>query len=439
MNWRERLGGQAQSFALSPHGFPARLALSQGGFARFRLFHRQAVAVTDPALARQILIQQVSAFQRGRAARVMKLTIGDGLITTDGELWQPARHWLEPAFRRENIVAALPNISSVISEELERWQRISTENAHLVELLPLLQNLIAKLTAQTLFSLNWSDAQLGDFVQHIDVSLNQMARLLRRPWITPAWLPGTLAAQLHSTGQQLDQLLSPLIEDPAHDQGSNHLTQRLGFASTDGQCPLGFRRKLDELKTLAAAAFETSTTTLSWTLDLIARHPDVGQALKHEIDTVVGRTTPDARQLSRLHYCQQVLLESMRLWPAVYNLARETNRPVTLGGQELRPRTVTLVSIYGMHRNPELWQEPDQFKPERFADHAISHPGYLPFAIGPHTCLGKHYAILQMQCLLVMLLQRFELRPVDSQPPDPVAIVTLRPRVSPRLALLPRH
>ncbi|MCP9808957.1 cytochrome P450 [Cyanobium sp. HWJ4-Hawea] len=440
INVGEFVGGKAKSFANSPHGFPASIALSQGGLARFRVFNRQAVAIADPDLARQVLIQKVSAFQRGRPARVLKLTIGEGLITTDGELWEPARQWMEPAFRRDNIISALPGIAAVIEQELNNWEQISAANGQQIELLPLLQTLIAKLSSQTLFNLKWDDETLGSFVHNIDSSLNHMARLLRRPWITPSWVPGSLTSQLRKTGQELDEILGPSLEGPATGVHGEHLLHLLASAdSSEGGCPLSSRRRLNEIKTLAAAAFETSTTTLSWTIDLIARHPEIGEALRDEIDKVVGKAAPDARQLSRLSQCQQTLMESMRLWPAVYNLVREANRKVELGEHTLPMGTITIVSIYGLHRNPALWQQPDQFRPERFADHSVSHPGFIPFAIGPHTCIGKHYAILQMQCLLAMLLQRFVLSPVDGHLPKPVAKVTLRPLTSPRLFLRPRH
>jgi cytochrome P450 len=125
----------------------------------------------------------------------------------------------------------------------------------------------------------------------------------------------------------------------------------------------------------------------------------------------------------------------MRLWPAVYNLVREAALPLDLGSSAISPGTLVYVSIYGMHRNPALWQHPERFIPARFADQSAGLPGYMPFAIGPHSCLGRHLALFQMQCIIVMVLQRFHISAVGNEPVEPTACVTLRPRVSPRLRL----
>jgi enediyne biosynthesis protein E7 len=421
--------GQATEFARSPHGYPAGIALAAGGSARFRLYHRRAVAITDPDLAREVLIRRAGIIQRGRPARIMKLVLGDGLLTTDGELWRPTRHWLEPGFRREALLELVPQITALISGELDRWEAQARQQNGSIELVPALQSLLARLLSRNLLAQPWDEAQIHAFAMQIDGALHQMGSLLRQPWSLPDWWPGSTAGLLRRQGHSFDALLAPVLETDAS------LLQRLRPGSA---CPLGWRRRLDELKTLVAAAFETSTTTLTWTVDLLARHRPIQQLLQEEIDTTLAGRPLAADHLGRLEWCRLALMESMRLWPAVYNVVRECRQATQLGGLQLSAGEVVFVSIYGLHRHPELWDAPDQFRPQRFADHAVSHTGYLPFAIGPHSCLGKHLALLQMQCFLALLVQRFAIHSLDSDPPEASAFVTLRPRVSPRLRLIPR-
>lgn len=247
-----------------------------------------------------------------------------------------------------------------------------------------------------------------------------------------------MAGQLSSTGRKLDQLLECVLESSGDDAPRSEIVRRFRESQVGGRCPFSSKRWLDELKTLAAAAFETSTTTLTWTLDLLSRHCAVCDELTSEIDRVIGSSEPDQQSLPQLSFSQLVLAESMRLWPAVYNLVREAARPFDLAGCSISSGTLVYVSIYGLHRDPALWQHPDRFIPVRFADQSGGLPGYLPFAIGPHSCLGRHLALLQMQCIIVMVLQRFHISALDESPVEPIACVTLRPRVSPRLRLMSR-
>ena len=435
MNILHALGGQASSFARSPHQYPAELALAAGGFARFRLFHRQAVAITDLELVREVLIRQAGVFKRSRAARVMRIALGDGLLTTDGELWQPVRQWFDPSFRRASVVNAVPGIIKLIASELDQWEIHSQRTQGEIPLAPLLEALVAKLTSSILFAVDWSDEGLIAFKNLVNDALGQSGYLLRRPCVAPTWWPGSTAGQLSATGRKLDQLLACVLESSGGDAPSSEIVQRFRECQVESRCPFRSKRWLNELKTLAVAAFETSTTTLTWTLDLLSRHPAVRDELTYEIDHVIGRSEPDQQTLPALSFGQTVIAESMRLWPAVYNLVREAALPLDLGSSAISPGTLVYVSIYGLHRNPALWQHPERFIPARFADQSAGLPGYLPFAIGPHSCLGRHLALMQMQCIIVMVLQRFHISAVGNEPVEPTASVTLRPRVSPRLRL----
>lgn len=438
MSLRLLLGGQADSFSESPHQYIANLARSQGGFGRFRLYHRQAVAIAEADLARQVLVRQVEVFQRGRNFRAFALSLGDGLLSTDGEMWRPARQWLDPGFRREPLAVAFPSIKAVITAELQRWQELSAQADGDLDLVPALKTLTARLTTRTLFSLSWDEERIAAFSEEIDRSLQNTLSLIRSPIAAPAWWPGSLAGRLRRSGQRLNRMLAPALQERGDEESGQELLSLLRQGRRGSRCPLSAGRWLDELKTLAVAAFETSATTLAWTLDLLARHPHELQALQQEIDATIGTAEPALADVSRLRRCEQVLLESMRMWPAVHNVVREANRATTLGSHAIEAGTLTFVSIYGLHRHPDLWERPDDFLPDRFSDRSQQRPGYFPFSIGPHACLGRHLAMLQMQTLLIMLCQRFDLSGLARSPQEAVAQVTLRPRYNPRLILRAR-
>lgn len=432
------LGGQADAFSRSPHQFIADLASEQGGLGRFRLYHRQAIAIADAELARQVLIRQVEVFQRGRHFRAFGLFLGDGLLSTDGDLWKPARQWLDPSFRHEPLAVAFPGIQAVIREELDRWQQLCQRGDGVLDLMPALKLLMARLITRTLFSLSWDGEQIAGFCDHIDESMQHTLRLIRSPLVAPSWWPGSLAGRVRRSGLAFNRLLEPALQQIDGRENNGGLLTVLQQGRRGSRCPLTAGRWLNELKTLAVAAFETSATTLTWTLDLLARHPQELQAVQEEIAATIGTNEPSLADISRLRRCEQVLLESMRLWPAVHNVVREARASTRLGEHEIAQGTLTFVSIFGLHRNAGLWERPNDFLPERFADRSQPRPGYLPFSIGPHACLGRHLAMLQMQTLLVLFCQRFHVSSLDHEPQHAIAQVTLRPLRSPRLFLRER-
>jgi cytochrome P450 len=432
------LRGQADAFSRSPHQYIADLATAKGGLGRFRLYHRQAVAIADPDLARQVLIRQVELFQRGRHFRTFGLFLGDGLLSTDGDLWRPARQWLDSGFRRETLALTFPTIQAVIEAELACWQKHCQHGNGVLDLMPALKQLTARLITRTLFSLSWHDTQIAAFCELIDESMQDTLNLIRQPLAAPAWWPGSLAGRVRRSGQTLSRLLASALEQGDALQVNGSLLPLLRQGRPDSRCPLTAGRWLDELKTLAVAAFETSATTLAWTLDLLARHPQECRAVQREIDETIGSNAPRLADLSRLRRCEQVLLESMRLWPAVHNVVREARAATMLGEHAIAEGTLAFVSIYGLHRHPDLWECPNDFLPERFADRSLQRPGYFPFAIGPHACLGKHLALLQMQTFLILFCQRFHFSSLDQTPQQAVAQVTLRPHQSPHLILRER-
>lgn len=438
MRLHRLLGGQAELFSQSPHQYIADLALAQGGLGRFRLYHRQAVAIADADLARQVLIRQVELFQRGRHFRTFGLFLGDGLLSTDGDLWRPARQWLDPGFRRDSLAMAFPSIQAVIQGELNRWQQLCQEGDGLLDLLPALKRLTACLITRTLFSLAWDDAQITEFCEQIDGSMQDTLTLIRSPLAAPAWWPGSLAGRIRRSGQALNRLLAPALAYGDAQLVNGGLLPLLREGRRGSRCPLTAARWLDELKTLAVAAFETSATTLAWTLDLLARHPEELDMVQREIDGAIGSNPPCLDDLCRLRSCEQVLMESMRLWPAVHNVVREARDATRLGEHEIAKGTLTFVSIYGLHRHPDLWERQHEFLPQRFNDRALPRPGYFPFAIGPHACLGRHLAMMQMQTFLILFCQRFVVSSNDQRPQQAVAQVTLRPLHSPHLLIRER-
>jgi cytochrome P450 len=165
----------------------------------------------------------------------------------------------------------------------------------------------------------------------------------------------------------------------------------------------------DEVLTMFMAGHETTANSMMWIWYMLAQHPDVEHRLLEEIDTVLQGEQPTLATLRQLTYSKQVIQEVMRLYPTVWNMPRMVLEDDTLDGYQLEKGSMLMVNTYGLHRHPDLWDEPERFNPDRFANDPARF-AYLPFGGGPHVCIGNEFAMMELQLVLVQMLQCFRLR-----------------------------
>jgi cytochrome P450 len=198
---------------------------------------------------------------------------------------------------------------------------------------------------------------------------------------------------------------------------------------------------VDNLLTFYLAGHETTAKAIAWTMYLLARAPAWTSAVEEEIDAVTGGAPVQAFHLDRLQLVQQVLKESMRLFPPVPMMSRQATQPVTLEGRELPAGTSVLMPIYAIHRHAARWERPHEFDPARFAperERAMPRYHYMPFGAGPRICIGMPFAMMEATAIVATFLQRARFSWAGRKEPRPIARVTLIPgggiplRVQPR-------
>jgi enediyne biosynthesis protein E7 len=186
----------------------------------------------------------------------------------------------------------------------------------------------------------------------------------------------------------------------------------------------------DEVVTLLTAGHETTTLALAWTCYLIGTRPEVVERMTAEAAFLNGRT-PTYEDLMKLRYSRMVLEESMRLYPPVWTLARTAVNEDEIGGYRVPAGSEILIFPYITQRHPKWWQDPDIFRPERFApENSAARPryAYLPFGAGPRTCIGLNFAMTELLVALTLMLQRFRITlAIDPAKVRPDPSVTLRP------------
>ena len=191
------------------------------------------------------------------------------------------------------------------------------------------------------------------------------------------------------------------------------------------------QQAVDELKQYLWAGTETTAVTLAWALYLTWRHPEAAERIRREGEQVYGDRAPTAADYSGLAFTRGVIQETMRLYPPIWGLIRVASEADTIGGKEIRPGDRVVLFAYGAHHNPEFWEEPEAFRPERFMGDAVKKRRpytYLPFGGGKRSCIGGAMSQVENALALSILLRRFRPEYVGPEPPAINATVTLTPK-----------
>jgi cytochrome P450 len=436
------LFGCAAAFAREPHLFPARLGWRQGGLARFRILHRPMLVVTNPEYAHHILVTAHAHYQRSFQYRSHRATIGEGLLSTDGTTWLKRRRQIAPTFRQEAIRYLVTTTCEVATALMDRWA-VPSHQGQPIAIGTEMQRFALTVSGKALLSTDISCDKAILFSQAVRDSLS-LTRQRNTAWFQlPLSVPTTAHRRLHQTRVALDTFILPFIQERLAGQAppSLDLLQALMQSrDPETQAPLSPEALLDETKTLFVTGFETTATALTWTLYLLACHPEVAERWQAEIDYCLKGQFPGWDDLPKLRYTQQILSESMRLYPPVYNLARECIQPDEIAGYSIPKGILILISVYGIHRQADWWPDPHAFRPERFAEDACWNKfAYLPFAMGKHTCIGNHFALMTMTIALALIGQRYRLQLLNKDPVEPRAQITLVPAEEILMQLVPRH
>jgi cytochrome P450 len=401
-------------------------------------------AAFHPDHVQQILRDNHKNYYKGDLFHKFKRIAGEGLVFSDGELWKRQRQIVQPAFRRERVDRLAGMIVETTARKLEELEvRSREQDVH--DLFEEISSLTLEIIASALFGSDFRD-RIDSFSDAVTRGLEYADDLMYSFILPPKWLPTPSNLRGRRATRDLDQHIHALVEQRRaqgdRGDGPDLLSHLLAATrGENGAAAMDDKQLRDEMVTFLVAGHETTAVALAWTGYLVSRHRHVGERLEEEIDGVLGGRAPCLEDLPRLPYVRMVFEESMRLYPPAYATSRQAYEDDEVAGHTLRAGMSVTVSTYVTHRHPDFWPEPEHFDPERFTAREVAarHPmAYFPFGAGPRACVGRHFAMLEGQLILAMLLQRFRLRPTGRTEVHPRPMVTLRPAEPVRLAFEPR-
>ena len=433
------LWGSARDMARMPHRFPAELAWRHGGLARFRILHRRFVAVAHPDYAAHILVARHERYARSFQYRNQQVVVGKGLLSTDGDGWLKRRRQALPAFRTESLQRIVPAAAQATGALLARWEQ-ERHRSRPVPVVAEMRRLAMAVIGRALLSTDLDEAESAQFGQAVVDALTLIRERNTSIVRLPLAFPSRHNRRLHETRAILDRYVERhLAERRAGLERPDILGALREARDPDTGEALGHQALLDETKTLFVAGFETTATALAWTLYLLARHPEAAARWHAEVDAVLNGAVPAWDDLDRLTWTTQVVNEALRLYPPVYNMARECLEDDLVDGRAIGRGDVALISIYGIHRGDEWWSEPLAFRPERFdASRDRPQQAFLPFGIGKHVCIGARFSMIEMKMVLAMIGQRYRLKLASDREVGETARITLAPAGEIHIELAPR-
>ncbi len=396
--------------------------------ARFGL-----VWVTSPSLVERILLHEADSFPKTPLEkRVFEATLGDGILTSQGQSWRWQRRTAAPLFRHQDLLAHVPVIATAAEDRLGIWRASSGPRVRRIE--REMADVTYDVFSHTLLA--GASRHDGDIVKRrgaeylARISWEIAWAMLRVPtWV---WHPARrtmrrAAAEMRGAVGRIIAARRAQVGEPGRD-----ILGRL-MAARDPETgePMSDKQLADNLLTFIAAGHETTAKALTWTLYLLARAPGWQSRVREEVDAVCGAGPIEARHIERLELTRRVLQEGMRLYPPAPVMTRTTVREVELGGCRLPAGALVVIPIFAVHRHRKLWHDPDRFDPDRFqpareAEHFRTQ--FMPFGFGPRTCIGMSFAMIEATVLLATLVRGARIEWDGRHLPEPVSRVTLQPK-----------
>ncbi|KNX40019.1 putative bifunctional P-450/NADPH-P450 reductase 2 [Roseovarius tolerans] len=385
--------------------------------------------VMDPDAIRRMLLENLDNYPKSLVTKnLLRPAIGESLFIAEGAHWRWQRRTAAPAFSHRNVM----NLAPVMTDAAKRSaERIAATGPRAIDMAADMVRTTFDVIADVTFSGD-GGFDLDAVHRGIDAYIAEAGRLSLFDILgLPDWVPRPARVMSGGAMAEMKRSADEAVE-ARRARGPRAVPDLLDLL-LDGADPETKRRMStpelrDNLLTFIVAGHETTALALGWSLYLCAYDQQVQDRARAEAQAVLEGRAATGADVAKLPFIRQIIDEALRLYPPAGLISRTAQAADTLCGREIRPGDTVMIPIYALHRNHLLWEAPDAFDPDRFADRkGIPRYAYLPFGDGPRICIGASFALQEAVIVLATLLARFRFTPVPGRDPAPVMILTLRP------------
>ena len=387
--------------------------------------------LNHPDLIRDVLVTHNRNFRKGRGLERAKRLLGEGLLTSEGELHRRQRRLAQPAFHRDRVAAYGAVMAAYAARSRDRWREGATVNVG-EEMMRLTLAVVAK----TLFDADVEGAEAAEVGAALTEAFDSFTFAVLPFGEQLEKLPLPPVRRFNRARDRLDRTIYRMIAErrAAGDDRGDLMSMLLLAQDAEGDGGgMSDRQLRDEAMTIFLAGHETTANALTWSWYLLSRHPEVEARLHAEVDAALGAgegaRLPTAADMAALPYTRMVLAEAMRLYPPAWIIGRRAIDAYPVREWVLPPRTIVLASQFVTQRDARFWPDPERFDPERWTSAAQEgRPkfAYFPFGGGPRICIGEQFAWMEGVLVLATIAQRWRLR-ATAGAIAPRPMITLRP------------
>jgi len=391
---------------------------------------KEAIVTIDPIVIQHVLKTNAENYHKSEIqVKRMGHFLGKGLLTTHGDAWKNQRRLIQKGFDRKQLDALSIIMQDSLAESFKDFDKQIRSGP--VDVYPQLMRITFAMVARSLFGARLRDEDIDLVSQTICNVQEFIVRQTLQPYLNP-WFSVSGELRKHEEMRtSADAVLLKYIKKRRNEAPGHDLLQTLMDARyTDGEA-MSDELILSESMQLLVAGHETSSNALSWLLYLLSSRPDCLSRMRQEFDDVLGNAPLGHADVPKLLFSTQVIQEALRLYPPFWMIDREAIADDRIGDVVIPAGSMVIVHVYGAHHKPKHWPDPETFDTDRFTKgtEKLRTPfTYLPFGGGPRTCIGNHYAMLQILMIMSDLVRRYNFQIVPGQTIEARPMVILRPK-----------
>ena len=393
----------------------------------FRLkvgFNTDVLFIRDTAFAQYVLQKNQKNYVKSKIqTEDLVKYVGEGLLTSEGEKWKKQRKMMQPAFHKKQLENLLIGMQDTIVSE---FKKIKTDQT--IDVFPILNDLAFQTVVKSLFTKAARENDMERLQFITEANQKMLVKELRQPYLG-WWFKSSGVLKKHlNLSNEARTILKGIVEDrKTSGQRFGDLLDMLLETRYDDGKGMSEEQLIDEILIIFTAGHETTSNALTFTFQLLAKHPDWQNQIFEEWRTLKDETNVMTR-ISNSKVCQQVLEESMRLYPPAYFIDRVNVAADDFNDIHFEAGSNLLFSVYEIHRHPELWEQPELFLPERFEDGGRQFSSqYFPFGAGPRKCIGNNFAMFEMIIAVSELISKYKIH-ADFDTIEITPLITLKPK-----------
>ena len=356
-----------------------------------------SILINSPDAVKTILVKNHENYKKGPGFERVKMLLGNGIIVSDGAFWRKQRRMIQPAFSRKCIDGLAKKMQKANLDWLAKWEKKAT-TGDTVNLTGEMSELSLEIILRCLFSDDMDKLIEQEGKNPFEVLTYDLARDIQ--FVMRFRALQTLVQQLiderRHAAKRYDDFLEAFMEAVDKDSGEGMSDKEI----------------IDEVMTMIIAGHETGATTLNWAWYLLAHNPVEEAKLQSEVDKEVVGDIPTFDEVGKLQFTQQVLEETLRLYPPVWLYSRTAINDDVVCGYNIPAGTNIFFAPYFLHRHPDHWDEPESFRPDRFSPEQVKlrHKfAFIPFSAGARRCIGDYFSLAEMQIHLGTMAKKFKL------------------------------